>query len=219
MDQARLIDAVVKEVMRRLEGGCSGGGGFLVLGEPGSLPSSWGGDLVFMGEALGAEGFDRLLVPRLDQCQLVACSLGMWCDAVSKALVGGLSRGAEVFLLKEALGWMDLLPPQEPLGKHYRSCLERLCSFGVRLVSSPSEIAGVPLHVASAPGDAIVEAERDEKGALDLRGMRLISEREIKDRCPEGCREILVDAKAIITPLCMDLLRVKGIDVVRGCGG
>ncbi|EHM10719.1 hypothetical protein TheveDRAFT_1601 [Thermanaerovibrio velox DSM 12556] len=227
MDQSKLIDQVLREVMRRLslEGSAvpSGGPKVLVLGEPGCLASPW--DEAFVPLFLeGGEpclhGLEALVVPRLDQCQLVASSLGMWCDPVSRWLVEGLSMGIKAYVLREGLKWMDQLRPGSPLGNHYRECLDRLCAFGVRVVSSPAECFALPERaerVEEAP-DGCVGAPFGE-GVLDLRGVRLVSEREVKDRCFDGCREVRVDPKAIITPLCMDLLRIRGISVIRGCGG
>lgn len=227
MDQSKLIDQVVKEVMRRLsleERAVSREvPKVLVLGEPGCLPSPWEGvfkDSFLDGRERDVRDLEVLVVPRLDKCQLVASSLGMWCDPVSRWLVEGLSMGLRVYVLKEGLSWMDLIRRGSPLANHYRECLDRLCSFGVRVVSSPSELSA-PAEMSGIGGEILDGAGEvpSGDGVVDLRGMRLVSEREVKDRCSEGCREVLVDPKAIITPLCADLLRIRGIRVVRGCGG
>lgn len=138
MDQSKLIDQVVKEVMRRLsleERAVSREvPKVLVLGEPGCLPSPWEGvfkDSFLDGRERDVRDLEVLVVPRLDKCQLVASSLGMWCDPVSRWLVEGLSMGLRVYVLKEGLSWMDLIRRGSPLANHSKD-IRRLSSQTTR---------------------------------------------------------------------------------------
>lgn len=221
MDRSQLVDLVVKELMRRLGPELSSSGGdVLVAGEVSDLPDCYRRSLSLVpcSDCVSPGGFLAVLVPRLSMGQLVMASLGVPQDPVTSLILDGLVSWVPVMVTREALGWMGGLRPGSPLANHYRACLDRLMSFGVRVVGGPEEVA-TPGECRVAPAEPMEARSPQGSGdVLDLRGIRVVSERDLKDRLTEGVRCILVDPRAIVTPLCGDLLRTRGVELRRGDG-
>jgi len=118
-------------------------------------------------------------------------------------------------VIEEGVAWRRTACPATPLGKHYEACEAKLRSFGVRFVPA-AKLAGCAAadDVKKAVPAACVEVPADAP-CVDLRSKKVLSERDLQDVCSNGCGEILVAARAIITPLGLDWLRLKGISVRR----
>jgi hypothetical protein len=225
MDQAQLIDRVTKELIRRLglETESPQEKPLLVAGEPGCCEALKGVCAEYLGateETLDLGRYAGVAIPSLSENQLVLASMGLKYGNESSAMVDALLAGVPVYVIEEGVLWRRALCGTSPLGKHYEACEEKLRLFGAKFVPA-AELAkcssgSESLELSAAKS---VVAPPSSGGCADLRGRKVLSEREFQEACAKnGCCEVLVDAKAIVTPLAMDWLRLRGI-VVRRCDG
>lgn len=218
MDQAQLIDVVTKELIRRL--GLTMDGPrekpLLVAGEPGCCDALEGVCVEYCASCAEAPDWSRYsgaAIPSLSENQLVLASFGLKYGAESSMLVDALLAGVPVYVIEEGVAWRRAACPDSPLGKHYAACEAKLRSFGVRFVPA-AKLTGCAADVRKPSPALCVEAPADGPCA-DLRSKKVLSERDLQEACANGCGEILVVARAIITPLGLDWLRLKGISVRR----
>ena len=220
MDQAQLIDVVTKELIRRL--GLTTDAPqekpLLVAGEPGCCGALEGVCVEYRSSGDENPDWSRYsgaAIPSLSENQLVLASFGLKYGAESSTMVDALLAGVPVYVIEEGVAWRRTACPATPLGKHYEACEAKLRSFGVRFVPA-AKLAGCAAadDVKKAVPAACVEVPADAP-CVDLRSKKVLSERDLQDVCSNGCGEILVAARAIITPLGLDWLRLKGISVRR----
>lgn len=211
MDQAQLIDVVTKELIRRL--GLTAYAPqekpLLVVGEPGCCDALEGVCVEYRSsgdETPDWSHYSGAAIPSLSENQLVLASFGLKYGIESSAMVDALLAGVPVYVIEEGVAWRRVACPATPLEKHYEACEAKLRSFGVRFVPA-AKLAGCAAAVC-------VEAPAVEP-RVDLRSKKVLSERDLQEACANGCEEILVAAKAIITPLGLDWLRLKKISVRR----
>lgn len=216
MDQAKLIDMVTKELMRRL--GMKGEGRaarpLLIVGTPGCCEPPSGLDVEYTSEAIEASGLGRysaVAVASLTENQLVLASLGLKYGLESSFLVEGLLAGVPVYVLSGGVSWRRAACGEGALRAYYASCEERLRSFGARF----SEMDGIAADLIKNPPRSAPERVASCGGSADARGRKVLTERDLKEICGKDCSEVLVDSRAVITPLAADWLRMKDISVRR----
>ena len=71
---------------------------------------------------------------------------------------------------------------------------------------------------AAAPGASLALEKESAVAAADLSDKKLLTEMDVKAACKEGCSEVLVAVRALITPLALDHLRLIGVRVTRVSG-
>lgn len=213
MDQAKLVDMVTEELMRRLgmRGGAPAGKPLLVAGEPGCCEAPPGVDVEYASRGAEPEwrDYSGVVVPCLSENQLVLASLGLKYGLESSVMVGALLAGVPVYVLKEGVSWRLAACCDTPLARHYAACEERLRSFGAKYVEA-GELSGT-LRGAAAANPSPLPASG---GTADARGRKVLTERDLKDICQDA-GSVLVDPRAVITPLGQDWLRLKKIAVRR----
>ena len=225
MDQELLIEKVTQELMRRLEakeasrasGAESSGPGkgkpWLAAG-PGRLSCQWPELEYWDNFDKGLprySNYEGVVIPSLPSNQLVLASLGMQYGMESNLIVGALLVGVPVYASERGLDWLDALEPGSPLRQHYEECRRKLESFGVSFFSEePAAAAG--------PGASLALEKKSAVAAADLSDKKLLTEMDVKAACKEGCSEVLVAARALITPLALDHLRLIGVRVTRVSG-
>jgi len=220
MDQAQLIDVVTKELIRRL--GLTTDAPqekpLLVAGEPGCCDAFEGVCVEYRSSGDETPDWSRYsgaAIPSLSENQLVLASFGLKYGAESSTVVDALLAGVPVYVIEEGVAWRRASCPATPLGKHYEACEAKLRSFGVRFVPAEKLAGCAATGGVKQPAPVVcVEAPADGPCA-DLRSKKVLSERDLQEACANGCGEILVAARAIITPLGLDWLRLKGIAVRR----
>ena len=226
MDQELLIEKVTQELMRRLEtreasrasGTESSGPGkgkpWLAAG-PGRLSCQWPELEYWDNFDKGLprySNYEGVVIPSLPSNQLVLASLGMQYGMESNLIVGALLVGVPVYASERGLDWLDALEPGSPLRQHYEECRRKLESFGVSFFSEePAAAAG--------PGASLALEKKSEVAAADLSDKKLLTEMDVKAACKEGCSEVLVAVRALITPLALDHLRLIGARVTRVSAG
>lgn len=225
MDQELLIEKVTQELMRRLEareasrasGTESSGPGkgkpWLAAG-PGRLSCQWPELEYWDNFDKGLprySNYEGVVIPSLPSNQLVLASLGMQYGMESNLIVGALLVGVPVYASERGLDWLDALEPGSPLRQHYEECRRKLESFGVSFFSEePAAAAG--------PGASLALEKKSAVAAADLSDKKLLTEMDVKAACKEGCSEVLVAVRALITPLALDHLRLIGARVTRVSG-
>ena len=225
MDQELLIEKVTQELMRRLEakeasrasGAESSGPGkgkpWLAAG-PGRLSCQWPELEYWDNFDKGLprySNYEGVVIPSLPSNQLVLASLGMQYGMESNLIVGALLVGVPVYASERGLDWLDALEPGSPLRQHYEECRRKLESFGVSFFSEePAAAAG--------PGASLALEKKSAVAAADLSDKKLLTEMDVKAACKEGCSEVLVAARALITPLALDHMRLIGVRVTRVSG-
>ena len=231
MDQELLIAKVTQELMRRLEakeasrasGAESSGPGkgkpWLAAG-PGRLSCQWPELEYWDNFDKGLprySNYEGVVIPSLPSNQLVLASLGMQYGMESNLIVGALLVGVPVYASERGLDWLDALEPGSPLRQHYEECRRKLESFGVSFFSEePAAAAPAPgASLAAEEGRAVKESAA---AAMDLSDKKLLTEMDVKAACKEGCSEVLVAVRALITPLALDHLRLIGARVTRVSG-
>ncbi len=229
MDQEQLIEMVTKELIRRLGPTTDAPQEkpLLVAGEPGCCDALE--DVCVEYRSSGAEApdwsrYSGAAIPSLSENQLVLASFGLkyvcpeaertGCDAESSMMVDALLAGVPVYVIEEGVAWRRTACPDSPLGKHYAACEAKLRSFGVRFVPA-AKLAGCAAEDVKQLSPAARAEVPAEMPCADLRSKKVLSERDLQELCANGCSEILVAARAIITPLGLDWLRLKGISVRR----
>lgn len=219
MDQAQLIDVVTKELIRRL--GLTTDAPqekpLLVAGEPGCCDALEGVRVEYRSSGAEAPDWSRYsgaAIPSLSENQLVLASFGLKYGPESSMMVDALLAGVPVYVIEEGVAWRRAACPATPLGKHYEACEAKLRSFGVKFVPAAKLAGCAAVDVKRAVPAVCVEVLADGP-CVDLRSKKVLSERDLQDLCANGCGEILVAARAIITPLGLDWLRLKGISVRR----
>ena len=226
MDQELLIEKVTQELMRRLEareasrasGAESSGPGkgkpWLAAG-PGRLSCQWPELEYWDNFDKGLprySNYEGVVIPSLPSNQLVLASLGMQYGMESNLIVGALLVGVPVYASERGLDWLDALEPGSPLRQHYEECRRKLESFGVSFFSEePAAAAG--------PGASLALEKKSAVAAADLSDKKLLTEMDVKAACKEGCSEVLVAVRALITPLALDHLRLIGARVTRVSAG
>lgn len=226
MDQELLIEKVTQELMRRLEtreasrasGTESSGPGkgkpWLAAG-PGRLSCQWPELEYWDNFDKGLprySNYEGVVIPSLPSNQLVLASLGMQYGMESNLIVGALLVGVPVYASERGLDWLDALEPGSPLRQHYEECRRKLESFGVSFFSEePAAAAG--------PGASLALEKKSAVAAADLSDKKLLTEMDVKAACKEGCSEVLVAVRALITPLALDHLRLIGARVTRVSAG
>ncbi|MDI9370467.1 MAG: hypothetical protein GX181_00315 [Synergistaceae bacterium] len=210
MDQAKLVDMVTEELMKRLgmKSGNPAARPFLVVGDPGCCEVPPGVSVEYVRDGAAPEWGDcsGLVVPVLSENQLVLASLGLGYGAESSAIVGALLACVPVYVLTEGVSWR-FARRDTPIAAHYESCEERLRSFGAKFVASGELGAALQAGASS-------DCPAPPANASDARGRRLLTEQDLKEVCRDG-GELLVDRGAIITPLGRDWLRFKNVTVRR----
>ena len=226
VDQELLIEKVTQELMRRLEareasrasGAESSGPGkgkpWLAAG-PGRLSCQWPELEYWDNFDKGLprySNYEGVVIPSLPSNQLVLASLGMQYGMESNLIVGALLVGVPVYASERGLDWLDALEPGSPLRQHYEECRRKLESFGVSFFSEePAAAAG--------PGASLALEKKSAVAAADLSDKKLLTEMDVKAACKEGCSEVLVAVRALITPLALDHLRLIGARVTRVSAG
>ena len=226
MDQELLIEKVTQELMRRLEtreasrasGTESSGPGkgkpWLAAG-PGRLSCQWPELEYWDNFDKGLprySNYEGVVIPSLPSNQLVLASLGMQYGMESNLIVGALLVGVPVYASERGLDWLDALEPGSPLRQHYEECRRKLESFGVSFFSEePAAAAG--------PGASLALEKKSAVAAADLSDKKLLTEMDVTAACKEGCSEVLVAVRALITPLALDHLRLIGARVTRVSAG
>ena len=225
MDQELLIEKVTQELMRRLEareasrasGTESSGPGkgkpWLAAG-PGRLSCQWPELEYWDNFDKGLprySNYEGVVIPSLPSNQLVLASLGMQYGMESNLIVGALLVGVPVYASERGLDWLDALEPGSPLRQHYEECRRKLESFGVSFFSEEPA-------AAAAPGASLALEKESAVAAADLSDKKLLTEMDVKAACKEGCSEVLVAVRALITPLALDHLRLIGARVTRVSG-
>ena len=221
-----LIEKVTQELMRRLEaqeasrasGAESSGPGkgkpWLAAG-PGRLSCQWPELEYWDNFDKGLprySNYEGVVIPSLPSNQLVLASLGMQYGMESNLIVGALLVGVPVYASERGLDWLDALEPGSPLRQHYEECRRKLESFGVSFFSEePAAAAG--------PGASLALEKKSAVAAADLSDKKLLTEMDVKAACKEGCSEVLVAVRALITPLALDHLRLIGARVTRVSAG
>ena len=225
VDQELLIEKVTQELMRRLEaqeasrasGAESSGPGkgkpWLAAG-PGRLSCQWPELEYWDNFDKGLprySNYEGVVIPSLPSNQLVLASLGMQYGMESNLIVGALLVGVPVYASERGLDWLNALEPGSPLRQHYEECRRKLESFGVSFFSEEP--------ASAAPGPVASRAvEKESAAAADLSDKKLLTEMDVKAACKEGCSEVLVAVRALITPLALDHLRLIGARVTRVSG-
>ena len=230
MDQELLIEKVTQELMRRLEareasrasGTESSGPGkgkpWLAAG-PGRLSCQWPELEYWDNFDKGLprySNYEGVVIPSLPSNQLVLASLGMQYGMESNLIVGALLVGVPVYASERGLDWLDALEPGSPLRQHYEECRRKLESFGVSFFSE-EPAAAAALGASLGPEKESMEKE-SAVAAADLSDKKLLTEMDVKAACKEGCSEVLVAVRALITPLALDHLRLIGARVTRVSG-
>ncbi len=229
VNQELLIEKVTQELMRRLEaqeasrasGAESSGPGkgkpWLAAG-PGRLSCQWPELEYWDNFDKGLprySNYEGVVIPSLPSNQLVLASLGMQYGMESNLIVGALLVGVPVYASERGLDWLDALEPGSPLRQHYEECRRKLESFGVSFFSEEPA-------AAAAPGASLAVEEarmvKESAAAVDLSDKKLLTEMDVKAACKEGCSEVLVAVRALITPLALDHLRLIGARVTRVSG-
>ena len=230
VDQELLIEKVTQELMRRLEaqeasrvsGTESSGPGkgkpWLAAG-PGRLSCQWPELEYWDNFDKGLprySNYEGVVIPSLPSNQLVLASLGMQYGMESNLIVGALLVGVPVYASERGLDWLDALEPGSPLRQHYEECRRKLESFGVSFFSEE------PAAATAGPGASLAVEEarmvKESAAAVDLSDKKLLTEMDVKAACKEGCSEVLVAVRALITPLALDHLRLIGARVTRVSG-
>ena len=230
VDQELLIEKVTQELMRRLEaqeasrasGAESSGPGkgkpWLAAG-PGRLSCQWPELEYWDNFDKGLprySNYEGVVIPSLPSNQLVLASLGMQYGMESNLIVGALLVGVPVYASERGLDWLDALEPGSPLRQHYEECRRKLESFGVSFFSE-EPAAATALGASLGPEKESMEKE-SAVAAVDLSDKKLLTEMDVKAACKEGCSEVLVAVRALITPLALDHLRLIGARVTRVSG-
>lgn len=229
VNQELLIEKVTQELMRRLEaqeasrasGAESSGPGkgkpWLAAG-PGRLSCQWPELEYWDNFDKGLprySNYEGVVIPSLPSNQLVLASLGMQYGMESNLIVGALLVGVPVYASERGLDWLNALEPGSPLRQHYEECRRKLESFGVSFFSEEPA-------AAAAPGASLAVEEarmvKESAAAVDLSDKKLLTEMDVKAACKEGCSEVLVAVRALITPLALDHLRLIGARVTRVSG-
>jgi propanediol utilization protein len=219
MDQEQLIEIVTKELIRRLGPATDAPQEkpLLVAGEPGCCGALEGACVEYCSSGAEVPDWSRYsgaAIPSLSENQLVLASFGLKCGAESSMMVDALLAGVPVYVIEEGAAWRRAACPDSPLGKHYEACEAKLRSFGVRFVPA-AKLAECAAEDVKQPDPAARSEVPAEMPCADLRSKKVLSERDLQELCANGCGEVLVAAKAIITPLGLDWLRLKGISVRR----
>lgn len=219
MDQAQLIDLVTKELIRRL--GLATDAPLekplLVAGEPELCDALEGVRVEYRSSCTETPDWSRysgVVIPSLSENQLVLASFGLKYGAESSMMVDALLAGVPVYVIEEGVAWRRTACPDSPLGKNYKTCEAKLRSFGVRFVPAAKLAGCVAAEDMKQPAPVCAEASAD-RPCVDLRSKKVLSERDLQEVCADGCGEIIVAARAIITPLGLDWLRLRGISVRR----
>ena len=230
VDQELLIEKVTQELMRRRGGPEAprgsgpasygpGTGEPRVAARPGRLSCQWPELEYWDNFDKGLprySNYEGVVIPSLPSNQLVLASLGMQYGMESNLIVGALLVGVPVYASERGLDWLDALEPGSPLRQHYEECRRKLESFGVSFFSEE------PAAATAGPGASLAVEEarmvKESAAAVDLSDKKLLTEMDVKAACKEGCSEVLVAVRALITPLALDHLRLIGARVTRVSG-
>ena len=215
LDQEQLVEKVTKELLRRL--------GSDALSPPrkpllatGHCAELNGADVVYIekGDAPDWGAYSGVAIPSLSENQLVLASFGLKFGLESAAIVDALLVGLPVCVAEEGVAWRYSACPESSLGRLYAAAEQKLRSFGVRFVRA-SKLAEQASECDVRPAAAPVQVSATGVECVDARAKKVLSERDLRDLCGAECGELLVSTGAIITPLGVDWLRLRGIVVRR----
>ncbi|OPA75331.1 ethanolamine utilization protein [Paenibacillus selenitireducens] len=156
---------------------------------------------------------ELIVVPKICIQLLANLANGISAGHRERFLLTMLLKGKKVVVLEEGLvfkKYKSTAPVM--LYKQYEGYVDKLRSFGIRLVSTMDLLLAcldkeeaADVHVESTPAAA----------GLEVLSQKVITEAEMKKYHFRNIREIVVNRNSIITPLAQDYIRMQQMHVHR----
>lgn len=227
MEINSIVDAVTKEVMRRLgsekDAFINPIAKVLVLEKHDNENyKTIEQKLNFIGYKVGSiedkkdiKDYERIVITSLDNRELVNIAMGIGCDEKEQIVLESLLSGKKVFLVEEGLSYRRYKETSnKALFKLYEDYEKRLKDFGIFILKKENFIEGFN-EGAGKGNKPVLEEENNNKNksVLELKNKKLLTESDIKEACEGGYDEINVSKKAIITSLAIDYLKMNGVKI------
>lgn len=232
MDFEKLVEAVVKEVIKKLKQmeNQSEKEKILVIA---SSNEEYEKLVDKIGKDYELHNYDNIktILPSYQKvvmtgiCNTLLSSLAMGLSrgSLDSQIIEFLMEGKKLYLIEEGIAYRKYEKEKnESLYNLYKNYEEKLESYGIRIVSYNS------LSEVLASGNEIKEknvtnsVNEKKKDILDIRSdvievlnKRLISESDLKRVYMNGVKEVKISKKAILTPLAQDFIRIHKMKVNR----
>ena len=231
MESNSIIDAVTKEVMKRLgyeeDTSIKPIAKVLVLERYDSEDyKTIEQKLNFIGYQAGSiedkkamSEYEGIIVTSLCCKELANISIGVGCDEKEKMVLQSLLSGRKVFLIEEGLSYKKYEgTASKGLYKLYENYEQRLKDFGVVVLGKGNLIEGINEalgkgNMPAAKEETKEENKNEDKKVLELKDKKLLTESDIKEACENGYDEINVSKRTIITSLAIDCSKISGVKI------
>ncbi|SCZ04462.1 hypothetical protein [Alkaliphilus peptidifermentans] len=155
---------------------------------------------------------DFILLPNLSLNSLTYMAMGIEGDEISKRAIRGMLYGKDIFVLSEGIEYRSFQSTSHPhFHQIYMDYEEKLKGYGVK-IGSLNEILALTTGQLKQPKESIKQEETEEKAFISN---KLITEMALREMCCKENSQLSIDAKAIVTPMAKDYIRMKKIQIVR----
>lgn len=162
------------------------------------------------------EGYDFVLVPKLDNRELVNISLGVPCGVKEKVIIDSILKGEKVYILEEGIEYRKYNKTSNKVFFNmYADYENKLVNFGLNIVNSFNSIFQNEYENIEEKNqeikrekEEIVECNKPCTVEVDK---KLLTERDIDKLYKSGIKEIIIKSKTVLTPLAKDYIRIKNI--------
>lgn len=165
------------------------------------------------------ESYDFVLVPKLDNRELVNLSLGIPCGIREKVIIDCILKDKKVYIFGEGLEYRKYSKTSNKIFyKMYQEYENRIVNFGLKIINNFSGL--FQNEEINEEVDEKTEIESEEHRAYDKENKvevtkKVLTETDIDKLYKSGAKEIIINNKTILTPLAKDYIRIKSIAVKR----
>jgi len=170
----------------------------------------------------GKKDYSIIIIGSLLNRELANLSVGVQCGAIENIVIPALFNGERVILLEEGIEYRDYKNTlNENLYGVYENHERTILSFGIELTTLVALKANLgdcyeEIVIKEAPNGLRCDCSMLVNKSIefeDLTNKKVITESEIRRVLGRSKKQIRVNNKAIITPLCRDFLKKYNIVV------
>lgn len=222
MDQEKLIDSIIKEVMKRLEKHTTNDLENVIKKEKmlaitisdhkilSQLHHRYRTDFYQnpneYEEHIDINVYDAILLGSISHQELVHISMGLANNPVSSLVIEAILAGKKIFILKEGITYQRY---EDTSNTNFYNMLkgyeEQLKTFGIEWIYANEIVERIENT------EAIDEEKMTEEYVVQV---KIITESIAKQYHIKGCHRLVINKHTIVTPLARDYLRDKKIMMI-----
>lgn len=235
MNNEQLIEAVTREVMKRLNAILNEKNTFnkkrvLILERNENLCSVLTSALEksnyvvdCIDDMWDMNSYEAIILQNLENCELANLSHGIGMSTKENLVIQAMFNGSRIYCMEKGVEYKKF----EKTSNNYffnmfNDYKEKLVACGMKFVGLKELICLLNNEVLDLEENTCRPKVKDndaqvvvKKKYVDLTNKKLVSEVELRNIFKQGIKEVLVSKKSIVTPLAMDFARVSRLEINR----